>query len=168
MNLLIDHGHDKVGECPSGQVCSFGSGSSGAVIAEAVPVEAPTQPPVSPPSFSAPEDGQATLFLDKKCYSPGETIVAEFENISGTDILIGIFPADLVTDVTQLPPFDGDDILESVLSCGNTVCHTWLSTGGAQLTSANLSPGRYVAAISGTGGSSAGQAATNFRVGNNC
>jgi hypothetical protein len=167
LNLLIDHGHDKVGECPEGQVCTFGFGPLGADSAEALPVASPTDPPaISPPTFAAPGDGQPVLFLDKQCYNSGETIVASFENISGSGIRIGIFSADLVTDFSQLPSFDGDDVKQWVLSCGNTVCHTWLSTGGAQISTANLDPGLYVAAISGTDGSSQGQAATNFQFGN--
>ncbi|KAG7368377.1 peroxidase [Nitzschia inconspicua] len=166
MNVLIDHGHDKNGECPIGQVCSFGFGAAAALIMEAMPVEAPSNPPVALPTFSEPEDGDPTVTVNKSCYNSGDIIVASFENISGSGIVIGIFAADLVTDFRQLPPFDGGDLKESVLSCGNTQCHTWLSSGGAQLSTANLDPGRYVAAISGTDASSEGQAAINFQVGN--
>jgi hypothetical protein len=174
LNVLIDNGHDKVGECPEGQVCSF------AIMAEAQPVVAPSTPvvtlpspaaapsipPIPPPNSLEPADGGATISVDKACYNVGETIVASFEGISGTGTLIGIFSADLVSDVQQLPSFDGADIKEWVLSCGAAECSSWLASGGAQLSTSNLEPGQFVAAISGPDGSNAGQASTNFQIGN--
>lgn len=35
LNLLIDHGHKKVGDCPSGRVCTFGFESQGVLSTEA-------------------------------------------------------------------------------------------------------------------------------------
>jgi hypothetical protein len=162
--ILINHGHTKVGECPDGQLCSFGF-SGVAVSTDAQPVPSPTPAPVEPPSFGAAAEGGATLSLDKSCYNEGETIVAAFENISGTGVWIGIFPAAAVTDFTVLPAFESEDLKEWIFSCGFDGCHTWLSTGGVQLSTFNLTPGSYVAVISGPGGSSLGQAAVNFNFG---
>jgi hypothetical protein len=174
LNILIDHGHDKFGECPEGQVCSF------AVIPESQshasptsPIATPTSPVAAPSPTSVPlstcgeqVEGGATISVDKACYNVGETIVASFDKISGTGIRIGIFSADLVSNIQQLPSFDGDDVKEWVLSCGTTTCSTWLCIGGAQLSTTNLEPGQYVAAVSGPDGSNAGQAITNFQFGN--
>jgi hypothetical protein len=180
LNILIDHGHDKVGECPEGQVCSF------AVIAEAQSVEVSTSPvavpappvselvfpvgapsPISTQPCGDPADGEPTISVDKTCYNAGETIVASFDKISGTGIRIGIFSADLVSEIQQLPSFDEGNVKDWVFSCGNTItCHTWLCTGGAQLSTANLEPGQFVAAVSGPNGSNVGQATTTFRFGN--
>ena len=164
--ILIDHGHSKPGDCPSGQICSFGFSSDGAVTTNSQPVASPTPAPVAPPSFGAAPEGGATLSLDKSCYNEGETIVASFTNISGTGVWLGIFPAASVTDFTTLPAFESEDLKEWIFSCGFEGCHTWLSTGGVQLSTFNLTPGTsYVAVISGPGGSSFGQAAVNFNFG---
>jgi hypothetical protein len=171
LNVLIDHGHNKVGDCPEGQVCSFAviseakpaDATESPVAAPTFPVSAPSPISVSQPTCGEPEDGGSSISVDKACYSTGETIVASFDKISGTGIRIGIFSADLVSGLQQLPSFDGGDVKEWVLSCGAASCHTWLCTGGAQLSTANLEPGRYIAAVSGPDGSSDGQAITNFQ-----
>jgi hypothetical protein len=171
MSILIDHGHDKAGECPQGSICTFGFNEAAFVESSPQPVVPPTPAPAEPPSFTIPQSGEAIITVDKPCYTAGETIVTSYENIQGQGVWIGVFPAELVTDFTQLPPFESQELLAWSFLCGfNDIadCHTWTSLGGANLSTVKLTPGSYVAVISGPGGNTDGQAAVNFRFADSC
>ena len=156
--ILIDHGHTKVSDCPFERVCSYGFGSQNSFSAEVVE-QSPAQ------SFQA--EGTAAIFLDKNCYNLGETIVVNFREILGDNIWIGIFPLNFVPDFRNLP--EGPDSQSGLLkdwslSCGNTSCHTWLSSGGLQFSTGQLENDQYAIVVSGNGGSLEGQAMTTFSV----
>jgi len=170
-NILIDHGHEKVGECPSGRICTFGFESQNTLSTEAI-----ERPPIESPSSDSspfiPDEGEggggATIFLDKQCYNSGDTIVVNFFNVSGENIWIGILPLDAVPDLRDLPagPDSQSDLLkEWILSCGHSSCHTWLSEGGFQLPTDQLEEDEYAIVVSGDGGSLVGQAVTAFSFG---
>ena len=155
--ILIDHGHEKIADCPSGRICTFGFESPNTLPTESI----------GQPSPSVPDAGHngARVSVDKRCYDHGETIVVNYSNISGQNVWIGILPLDAVTDFRNLPvgPESQSDLLkEWKLSCGNNSCHTWTSSGGLQLPTARLEENEYVVVISGDGGSLEGQALTTF------
>mmetsp|Transcript_45730 Transcript_45730/g.51167 ORF Transcript_45730/g.51167 Transcript_45730/m.51167 type:complete len:684 (-) Transcript_45730:491-2542(-) len=189
LSLLINHGHSKAGDCPSGRVCTFGFESQGVIPLEdrePVPIPLEDQAPVpipledlvpipdqSPTTDSIPllpneVEGDARIFLDKNCYTIGETIVVNYENVSGENIWVGILLSSVVSEVQNLPasPDSRSDLLkEWTRSCGHTECHTWLPTGGLQFLTDHLEEEEYIIVVSGDGGSMVGQAATNFQVG---
>ena len=172
-NLLIDHGHEKVGECPFGQICTFGFELPGSLSAENI--GRLPDPSIDITSFFTeidfpendfPEnEGQPMIIVDKECYNSGENIVVTFMNISGRNVWIGILPSDQVQNFPDLPagPDSQNEILkEWTLSCGHRSCHTWLSNGGFQFPTDRLDPDQYSVVVSGDGGSLEGQAATTF------
>jgi len=159
-NILIDHGHEKVGNCPFGRICTFGFQIQNSLSTEGLP---PTEAPSR--GFA---HGEARIFVDKKCYNSGESIVANYVDISGENVWIGILPSDVIDDFRNLPagPDSQSDLLkEWSLSCGNISCHTWTRSGGLQFPTNQLEEGEYVIVVSGDGGSLEGQAAARFLVG---
>ncbi len=194
-NILIDHGHDKNIDCPFDRICSFGFQAPDTVSSVAVP---PSQTnggasgtasffnnvefgvdvePFAGESFddSEPFDGgqvfssgQATISIDKQCYNVGQTIVAEYNNVSGENVWIGIFRFADVPDVSNLPvgPDSQSNLLkEWNLSCGHRICHTWNSRGGLQFSTHQLQQDQYTIVVSGAGGSLQAQTAASFSVG---
>lgn len=167
--LLTEHGHSRPGICPSGRICTFGSGTNDdiiqieptAPILEAFPIE-------TDPVSNVNQSNNAIIFTDKSCYNTGETIVINYDAVLGTNVWIGILLKSDVADLQNLPAspdFRSDLLIEWTLSCGHRVCHTWLSNGGFQFPANRLGEEVYVVVVSGDGGSRAGQALANFRVG---
>ena len=193
-NILIDHGHEKRINCPFDRICSFGfqepntisAGQSSSVSSSSV-----SSSSVSSSFGQTSSDGgffdniafngqgfngngqvvngQATLSIDKRCYNFGETIVAEYDGISGENVWIGIFRADDVADVQNLqadPDSQNGLLKDWNFSCGHRICHTWNSRGGLQFSTHNLQQDdRYTIVISGAGGSLQAQAAVSFSLG---
>eukprot|EP00536_Pseudo-nitzschia_multiseries_P004630 jgi/Psemu1/285227/fgenesh1_pg.78_\ len=161
--LLIDHGHDKAGDCPPGRICTFGFELQNTLVTELMEQpSAPMQEPISPGGNGA------RLFLDRTCYNSGDTVVVNYSNVSGQNIWIGIFPLSAVPNFREIPEgpaSEGQLLKEWALSCGNTVCHSWLSEGGLQLPTNRLEQGEYTVVVSGNEGSLEGQTATTFKIG---
>jgi hypothetical protein len=78
------------------------------------------------------------LFLnqDKLCRTAGETIVASYENIQRQGVWSGVFPV-------EFQKFETQNLLAWSFLCGfndTTDSHTWASMGGADLSTAKLTP----------------------------
>lgn len=161
-SALIDHGHDKAGACPSGQICTFGFQSQNTLSIENMVTRQITL------SIGGQQGvNGASIFLDKNTYICGETAVATYNDLSGEDIWIGILEMGDVPDFRDLPAspnMNSGLIKEWQFSCGFETCHTWTSNGGLQLRTNGLENGEYIVVVSGDGGSLDGQAATTFRV----
>lgn len=171
LSLLIDHGHSKGTNCPTDRVCTFGFASHDVIsfLEELPPVlsRLSSSESLTTESLNAVQGG-AGIIVDKSCYNIGETIVVNYDNVSGVNIWIGILLSRDVSNIQDLPASPDSQselLLEWTRSCGHRACHTWLSTGGLQFTSERLEEGEYIVVVSGDGGSRVGQAATEFRVG---
>ena len=170
LTLLIDHGHSKAGDCPLGSVCTFGFESQGVTSLEDI-TSVSSQSFTRDTSLLLPDEegeGGARVFLDDNCFNRGETIVVNYNNVSGENIWIGILLSSFVSNVRDIPasPNQRSDLLiDWTRSCGHRECHTWTSTGGFQFPSDQLEEEEYVIVVSGDGGSTVGQAATTFRIG---
>ena len=150
---------------------TFGFESQSTLSTEAIGRPS-AQSPSRGPSPVFPDQGEgeggARIFLDKNCYSTGETIVVNYNNVSGENIWIGILPLSIVSNFRDIPvgPDSQSDLLkEWTRSCGHRECHTWLSIGGFQFPTDQLEEDEYIVVVSGDGGSLAGQAATTFSLG---
>uniref|UniRef100_A0A7S4AAC2 Plant heme peroxidase family profile domain-containing protein n=2 Tax=Pseudo-nitzschia australis TaxID=44445 RepID=A0A7S4AAC2_9STRA len=162
-NILIDHGHEKAGDCSPERICTFGFESQNTLATESKTAPTPPSSPVIEQGISG-----ATISLDKPCYNSGETIVVNYNNISGENVWIGILLLNTVSDFKDLPvgPDSQSELLKDwTRSCGHRVCHTWQSQGGFQFPTNELEEDEYIVVVSGDGGSLEGQASTTFALG---
>ena len=148
LSILIDHGNKKptpTTVCPDGRICVFENSNVNGFALEGL-TPAPTASPT--------RHDQPMVSVDRVCYdNVGDTIVVEYEHVSGTDITIQIFSAETVNVFegrTIVQPSAVNAPLKSSLSCGMSSCHTWTSAGGLQISTNNLVGGgsNYVVLLS--------------------
>lgn len=164
LNLLVDFGNTKPGECPEGGLCTFGGEHSGVVSLPPVINVEPTTP-------SSP-----MIQLDQSCYTLGAdttSIRATFLGLPlpASGVWIGIYRRLDVTndDFTQLPSLDSDLLINWILTCGRSdTCEDvgWPTQGTVELPLSLDDNTEYIVVASGMGGSTSGQAGASFQVGN--
>lgn len=177
LNLLIDFGHHKVplGDCPPGDVCSFGFVSPELLIGETPDLPDPIHviPSTSTPTATPPPPPAIPhIVTDRSCYSPGDMVMAIFEDLVEVHgVWIGVFKrTDLPQDdFSQLPPLSLGLLRNWILTCGRSdTCDDggWPSQGSVALPTHGLeSDTEYWVVVSGQAGSTSGQAGALFSVG---